>query len=56
MINLILLLSLQLFPILKIKPKRNIGERILKSNYYFIGILFVILFELKNIAFLKIAY
>ena len=34
-----------------LQPKRNIGERILKSNYLFIGILF----ELENIAFLKIA-
>ena len=35
--------------------KRNIGERVLKSNYDFIGILFATLFELKNVAFLKIA-
>ena len=31
-----------------LQPKRNIGERILKSNYDFIGILFAILFELEK--------
>ena len=36
--------------------ERNIGEEILKSKLYFIGILFVILFELENYAFLKIAF
>ena len=36
--------------------ERNIGEEILKSNYYFIRILFAILFELEKYAFLKIAF
>ena len=36
--------------------ERNIGEEILKSNLYFICILFVILFEWENYAFLKIAF
>ena len=36
--------------------KRNIGEIILKSNYYFIGILFAILFELETYSFFKISF
>ena len=36
--------------------ERNIGEEILKSNLYFIWILFAILFELEKYAFLKIAF
>ena len=39
-----------------LKIKRNIGERILKSKYDFIGILVAILLELENIAFLKIVF
>ena len=39
-----------------LKIKRNVGERILKSNYDFIGILFAILLEVEKYAFLKIAF
>ena len=36
--------------------KGNIGEEILKSNKYFIWILFANLFELEKYAFSKIAF
>ena len=38
------------------QKERNIGGKILKSNKYFIRILFAILFELEKYAFLKIPF
>ena len=38
-----------------LQTKRNTGGKILKSNNYFIWILFEILFELENMHFFKIA-